>query len=120
MLIISATAMMSQIQKIDVATAASALGPMRVPTQKASTDAKSVMSSVDATAGIASRATVFGNASLTRCAAAGRSGTATGAMPSCGSNGSAAARVSDGRAGSFGSCRSEEHTSELQSQSNLV
>ena len=46
-------------QKIDVETAASPTGPMRVPTQNASTVAKSVMSIVDATAGSATAATVL-------------------------------------------------------------
>ncbi len=50
--------MIIQTQKIDVETAASPCGPMRVPTQNASTVANSVMSSDDATAGSATAATV--------------------------------------------------------------
>ena len=57
-LTISAHEMSIHTQKIDVETAASPCGPMRVPTQNASTVAKSVMSSVDATAGSATAATV--------------------------------------------------------------
>jgi hypothetical protein len=61
--IISASATIIQIQKSDVDTAARPSEPSRVPTQNASTDAKSVMRSDDATAGSATRAIVFPNES---------------------------------------------------------
>ena len=54
-LIISANEMIIQIQKSDVDTAASPTAPIFVPTQNASTDENSVISSDDATAGSATR-----------------------------------------------------------------
>src|ERR1051325_5561738 len=50
---ISASETIIQIQNIEVETAASPAGPIRVPTQNASTDANSVISTDDATAGSA-------------------------------------------------------------------
>src|SRR5512133_1421543 len=52
---ISANEMIIQIQNSEVETAASPAAPILVPTQYASTDEKSVISSDDATAGIATR-----------------------------------------------------------------
>ena len=88
---ISASEMIIQIQKSDVDTAASAAAPMRVPTQNASTDENSVISSDDATAGSATRRIVARSESETRCAASPSPVTATGAIPSCVSTGSAVA-----------------------------
>lgn len=79
--------MIAQIQNSDVETAASPAEPRRVPTQKASTDEKSVISSDDATAGSATRRIVWRNLPLTSCAAANSPVSATGAMPSCASTG---------------------------------
>ena len=53
--------MIIQIQNTDVDTAASAVGPRRVPTQNASTLENSVISSVDATGGSATRTIVRGS-----------------------------------------------------------
>jgi hypothetical protein len=66
----------SQTQKIAVDTAASPSGPMRVPTQYASIDAKSVIRRFDATAGMATRRMTRGSASSTSAPAATL-------MPSC-------------------------------------
>src|SRR5690242_3916065 len=88
--IISASATIIQIQKSDVETAANPSEPMRVPTQNASTDAKSVMSSDDATAGSATRAIVLPNESETRWAAVRPSATPTVARPSRASTGTLA------------------------------
>jgi hypothetical protein len=85
---ISAREMIIQIQNSEVDTAASPAAPMRVPTQNASTDEKSVIRSDDATAGAATERIVARSEPATRCAASTRSATATGAMPSCGSTGS--------------------------------
>ena len=69
---ISASEMIIQIQKSDVDTAARPAAPIFVPTQNASTDEKSVISSDDATAGSATRRIVARSESLTRCAALAR------------------------------------------------
>src|SRR5947208_2547017 len=88
--IISASATIIQIQNNEVDTAASPSEPRRVPTQNASTDANSVISSEDATAGNATRAMVLPNESLMRCAAVRPSETPTGARPSRDSTGTLA------------------------------
>src|SRR5688500_11192580 len=81
MLTISAIAMMSQIQKSDVETAASASAPRYRPTPSASTVAKTVMSRADATAGNATRRIVAPRGSRVRPAIAYSPVTATGATP---------------------------------------
>src|SRR6478752_7133204 len=83
-------------QKIDVETAASPCGPMRVPTQYASTVANSVMSSVDATAGSATAATVLVRDPLTSEPTVSYSPVIAVARPSRGSIGNAAAGVVSG------------------------
>src|SRR5688572_11871545 len=93
MLTISATETTSQIQNTEVDTAASPSAPTRVPTQYVSIDVNTVMSTVDAIAGSATRTIVRGSESPTSCAAGYSAVAATGASPSRGSNGSAAAGV---------------------------
>src|ERR687896_824864 len=92
MLTISAIEMTSQIQNMDVDTAASPSGPTRVPTQYVSIDVNTVMRSVDAIAGTATRTIVRGSESPTSATACSPV-TATGASPSRGSNGNPAAGV---------------------------
>src|SRR3982751_2754954 len=88
-----------QIQNTAVDTAARPRAPIRVPTQNASTEANTVMSTFEATAGSASRRMTAPNESSTTLASRAAPASQTVAAPSCASNGNAAAgAVSDGRA----------------------
>ena len=79
---ISAIETTSQIQNSDVATAASAAAPSRVPTQNASADENTIIRRFDATAGAPMRQITRDNGSATTPDTAREPITATGTPPS--------------------------------------